>query len=270
MQTSDGVYLDVQSTGSGRPLVLVHGWTMSGRFYARQAEELSRDFRVVTYDLRGHGNSERSRNGNTIEQAARDLQQVLESHDIRNCVLLGWSLGCSVVIDHWRQFGNERVGALAIVEGTPYPMAPEAWNTHRLQGKDETALDISINAFKSDREGFGKAFIKGMFALAPPKPETLDWMMEEYRKADTQSAARLYRDYAMCDLREVLKTITVPTLAAYGTGGSVHFGHKTGEHIANTVPNAELQLFEKSGHMPFFQEAPTFNASLRRLAARNP
>ncbi|GAB7022941.1 alpha/beta fold hydrolase [Salidesulfovibrio brasiliensis] len=267
MQTSDGLKLHVRSEGRGRPLVLVHGWTMSSRFFERQFSGLADSFRVVSFDLRGHGESGNSRTGNTIARSAQDLREVIESLELRNCVLAGWSLGCSVVLDYWRQFADDLIGALAIVEGTPYPMAPDEWNTHRLQGRDETALDISLNAFTGDREGFGRSFIKGMFA-AHPQAETLDWMMEEYRKAHTQSTARLYRDYALCDLRDVLPTVSIPTLAAYGTGGSVHFGHKTGQHVTESIPGCELKLFDNSGHMPFFEEAESFNAELRRLASR--
>ncbi len=88
---NDGVRLHYEEKGRGRPLVMIHGWTFSGRFFVRNAEALAEHFRVITVDLRGHGDSDKPAHGYRVPRLARDLYDLLEKLDLEDVTVVGWS-----------------------------------------------------------------------------------------------------------------------------------------------------------------------------------
>ncbi|MBU0513551.1 MAG: alpha/beta hydrolase [Proteobacteria bacterium] len=267
IETPDHALIVVESQGHGRPLVLVHGWTMSSAWWRRQVEGLSDWFQVVTPDLRAHGRSSKVLHNHTVPQYARDVRAVIESMDLREVVLAGWSLAGPVVLDYWRQYGADRIHALALVEMTPWPMSPGEWNTHALKGRDFDGLNRTVQGLSRDRQGFGEQFVHRMFAAGQAPQKELEWMSAEHLKTPTPAAAAVYTDYVMRDCRSVLGTITVPTLVANGDSPHMCFGPRTGRFVAESIPGARLEIFDQSGHMPFYEEPERFNRVLAELAA---
>ena len=92
--------------GKGRPVVLIHGVCMSRRFFERNAGPLAERFRVINVDLRGHGESPASEGGHTVAQYAQDVKHLLDTLELEDAVLVGWSMGTFVIWDLVRQFGS--------------------------------------------------------------------------------------------------------------------------------------------------------------------
>ncbi len=84
LETKDGAKIYYEDHGKGEPILLVHGWMCSSKFWEKNVHELAKDFRVVTLDLRGHGNSSKTLTGHTIAQYARDVRAVIEHLGLRN------------------------------------------------------------------------------------------------------------------------------------------------------------------------------------------
>src|SRR5581483_11761266 len=105
---ADGVTLSYDERGDreAQPLVLVHGVSMSRRYFHRQLEPLSERYRVIALDLRGHGDSSDAPAGHTIPHYARDLAQFIDALGLERPVLLGWSMGAFVAHDYIKQFGT--------------------------------------------------------------------------------------------------------------------------------------------------------------------
>ena len=268
VEAGDGAELYVEVRGSGRPLVLVHGWTMSGAVWKKQAGPLSRAFTVVAPDLRGHGNSGKPPHGHTVSNYARDLRAVFEALDIRGAVLAGWSLGGAVVLEYWREFGNDRVSALAFVECTPAPMSAQAWNTHALRNNNFIGLHASSAAFRSNRPEYARLFVNGMFHAGVAPERDLQALLAEHMRTSSEAARAIFSDYALRDLSGVLPSITVPALALFGQGEHICVGEGMGRHFAEVAPDCELELFDKSGHMPFWEEPEKFNRAVEMLGKR--
>ena len=93
----DGARLAYDDLGAGRPVVLIHGVTMSRRFFDRNAAPLAERFRVINVDLRGHGESPAHEGGHTVAQYARDVKHLLGVLELDGAVLVGWSMGSLVV-----------------------------------------------------------------------------------------------------------------------------------------------------------------------------
>ena len=109
--TADSAHLYYEVRGTGRPLVLIHGWQCSHVFWQRNVDELARDFTVVTLDLRGHGNSSKGLHGITIKQFACDVYDLINYLDLKDAVVMGWSMGGPFRI--LTSSGRNRLKALA-------------------------------------------------------------------------------------------------------------------------------------------------------------
>ncbi|MUM78376.1 alpha/beta fold hydrolase [Pseudodesulfovibrio sp. F-1] len=261
---TDSARLWVEVRGQGRPVIFVHGWTMSSRFWRRQ-HGLADSYQIVTLDLRGHGRSETPIRGHTIPRYARDLREVIRALDIKGATLVGWSMGGSVALEYWQQFGSDRLSGIALVESSPYPMADASWNTHRFRGLGPEAVQTEMEAMRQDRAAFGSRFVNEMFISGQAPAHALRWMCAEHLLTDDQTAAAVYEDYAARDYVPLLPSLTLPALAVYGRSRHMCFGPSAGRFVAGSIPGAHLAVLERSGHLPFYEEPDTFNAEIRRF-----
>jgi pimeloyl-ACP methyl ester carboxylesterase len=265
--TTDSIRLWVDVRGQGRPIVFVHGWTMSSRLWRRQ-HALADVFQVVTVDLRGHGRSQSVLRGHTVSRYAQDVREVIRALDLRGAVLAGWSMGGSVVLDYWSRFGADRLGGIALVESSPSPMADVPWNTHRYRGLGPEAVEGDMAVMAANRRAFGERFVNEMFLSGEAPPHALRWMLAEHLLASDQTASAIYTDYTARDYTSVLPTVSVPALAVYGRSRHMCFGPSTGRYVAGSIPEARFVILEQSGHMPFYEEPETFNAEMTQFLNR--
>src|SRR5919108_6532830 len=106
LELSDGVPLYFEDSGAGASIVLVPGWTITSRFWERQVAELTRDHRVVAFDLRGAGSSGKTPDGHSLAGYARDLDELLRRLDLRDVTLVGWAMGVSVAVHYLVAHGS--------------------------------------------------------------------------------------------------------------------------------------------------------------------
>lgn len=262
----DGARIYVEKVGSGTPILFIHGWTMSGRFWCRQMAGLSDRFCVATMDLRAHGNSSKTLEGHNMADYSRDIHAVIKALDLNQIVLSGWSLGGPVVLEYWRRFGDERVSALALVEMTPFPFSPGDWNTHALKGYNVDGMHASFRRLQAERKVFGEGFINSMFKKGIAPSEDMEWMLKEHLKTPTPVAMAAYSDYAMGDCTDVLEGISVPSLSICGNSDHMCFGPDTARYVADHIPHCRLAVLRQSGHMPFYEEPDRFNDIIAGLA----
>jgi len=235
---------------------------MSGRFWVRQIEPLARQFKVVTVDLRGHGHSSKVLHGHTLVQYAQDLRLVADALHLQPVTLVGWSMAGPVLLEYWSRYGVEGVEALCLVEMTPFPFAPGKWNTHRLANYQLRGMNETVRNLEADRVAFGRQFIDNMFLNGQATEKDMQWMLPEHLSTPTPIAAAIYSDYLMRDYSSSLRGLTVPVLVANGHSPYICFGTDTGRYVAERVSKGRLEIFSKSGHMPFYEEPERFNAVL--------
>ena len=182
LETEDRAKIYYEDHGKGQPIVLVHGWICSAKFWQKNAPELAKEFRVVTLDLRGHGSSSKTLSGHTIAQYGRDVRAVVERLDLRNFTMVGWSLGGPVVLSYYEQFGKDgRVKALGLVDSDPFPFSPADWNNHPLKNYNYNAMNATFFALASDPKEFATAFTGRMFKQKPSDAD-VDWVVTELTK----------------------------------------------------------------------------------------
>ncbi len=261
VSTTDSVKLWVNVHGQGRPVFLIHGWTMSFRFWQRQLCLADR-LQIITLDLRGHGQSQSILRGHTVPRYARDVHDVLCALNLTEAMLVSWSMGGTVVMDYWRQFGKDRLSALGLVETGPTPWPGNRGILIGIRGGNENVLQADLVQMKEHRTKFGTDFVNSMFLSGQAPSHALQWMLAEHLKTSTRTASAIYQDYVHRNYTGILPTITIPTLALYGRSRHMCFGASTGQFVAGSIPTSRFAILENSGHLPFYEEADQFNDTL--------
>ncbi len=266
-KTGDGAYIYYELEGQGRPVVLIHGWGCSGRFYQKNMEGLKDRFTVVTMDMRGHGRSSKGLDGYTIDRMAQDIHEVIEFLSLKNILLMGWSMGGPTMLSYWKQFGKEKghLAGLGLIDMTPFPFSAGEWNSHGLRNYNAEGFNQFVSSILSDHKGFINAFASKIFQDGKI-PQGMDWMEKEMMKLPAYIGVALYGDYCYSDYTDVLSTITVPTLVVSSDSGIFPRSVKQGEWIASQIPKGKFIPFEKGGHLLFYLESEKFNQAVSDFA----
>lgn len=257
---SDGAAIWYTACGEGAPLVLLHGWRASARFWQRNVPQLAQHFRVIVPDLRGHGASSKTMQGHTIMRYARDVRELCLFLGVERPVVAGWSMSGSIALEYWRCYGQEATRGIATIDSSLAPFADGGWNAFRFKDTKSDGHSENMRALRNDPEVFAKNFLAGMFGAVKATPEELDWMSDEVAKTPPWIATAIHSDYVLRNYERVLPTVSVPTAVfagAFGAGGLA-----MGKHFADCLPQGRYHPYPHCGHMPFYEDAHTFNAQL--------
>jgi non-heme chloroperoxidase len=261
---ANGVTFSVQAAGSGPPVVLIHGWSMSGRFFARQLAGLAGRHRVIVPDLRGHGASEKVLHGHTVPQYASDLHEILAGLQVQRPVLVGWSMGAMVGYEYLRGYGRGSVAGLVIVDQPPSDFA---WEGYEFGVFTMDALRDMNEQLQLDQAAVVDEFTQLM--LHKPDEQTLAWMAAEILRVPPAIASTILLDQTLRDYRGFLPEVDVPALVLFGEDDKLT-SPRAGEYIAGRIPGARLQTFPASSHCPFWEESEAFNAAVAAFVAELP
>jgi non-heme chloroperoxidase len=263
LKTSDGATIYYEDHGRGQPIFLVHGWTCSSRFWQRNVPELSKQFRVITIDLRGHGNSSKLLTGHSILQYAQDVRAVIDHLGVKDITLVGWSLGGPVLLSYYQQYRNDsRVRALGLIDTDPFPFSSAEWNAHGLKNYDYDGMNAMFSAYTADPKKFATAYTARMFKDGKVTDSDLEWITAELSKTPPWIAVAVYSDYAMSDYAQLLPTIKIPVIVFAANSGIFKTGIEMGKSIAAQMPNSTFVPFEDAGHLLFFEQPDKFNQAL--------
>jgi len=255
------VSFSVEDAGAGPPVVFIHGWSMSGRFFQRQLDHFAGTHRVIIPDLRGHGRSEKTTRGHTVPPYAADLQAILARLSVQRPVMVGWSMGAMVAYEYLRAFGQSSVAGLVIVDQPPSDFA---WDGYEFGVITLDALREMNEQLQIDQAALVAEFTQLM--LHEPDELTMAWMSKEILQVPPVIASTILTDQTLRDYREFLPQIDVPTLVLFGEDDKLT-SPKAGRYIADRVPGARLQTFPASSHCPFWEESDAFNAAVAEFAA---
>ncbi len=266
LRTADGVSLSVhvegpaQAEGSGPPVVLVHGWSMSGRFFRRQLPDLAASRQVIVPDLRGHGRSEKVLHGHTVPTYAADLAAILAGLGIERPVMVGWSMGAMVAYEFLRQNGPRSLSGVVIVDQPPSDFA---WEGYEFGAITLAALREMCEQIQTGQAGLVSEFVQLM--LHQPDADTVAWMRAEILQVPPAIAGAILVDQTLRDYREFLPQIQVPALVLFGEDDKLT-SPRAGQYIADSIPQATLHTFPNSSHCPFWEEAGRFNRAVTEFA----
>jgi pimeloyl-ACP methyl ester carboxylesterase len=259
-----GVVLFVEETGNpgGRPVLFLHGISQCRLAWDRQLRsDLGRDLRLVAVDLRGHGLSEKPRDGYGDSALwAADVHAVITSLGLDRPVLCGWSYGGVVISDYLSHHGEAEVGGIALVGAAtrlgepalPF-LGPNFLAT--LPGLFSTDVEASTAALRT--------FIR-LATSADPAPEDL------YLALGYNSVVPPHVRQAMLSRTlthdGLLEGLTTPVLMVHGSDDEIVLPAMT-EHNARLIPHAKTSWYQGIGHSPFLEAPDRFTADLRAFAS---
>jgi pimeloyl-ACP methyl ester carboxylesterase len=255
IRTSDGIRLHYEESGSGRPLVCIHGWGMSGKVWGFSGEP-PLPGRLIMPDLRGHGASSAPETGYSLEDFAADLEELFTSLQLERAVLLGWSLGAQVVLQAVPLL-RKRLDAVILVSGTPR-FTTVADYPHGLSSQAVRGLGLRL---KRDYDAALSGFFTGMFVDGETVPDrgTLLPVSPPLNAAlaalDTLSSA---------DLRPLLLAVDLPVLLVHGGVDPVCLPSAS-RYMAERLPDARLEIMAGVGHAPFISSRAGFMISVARF-----
>jgi pimeloyl-ACP methyl ester carboxylesterase len=263
-----GLQLHVREWGKpeGPPILFVHAWSQNHLCWAKQYESaLADEFRLVAFDLRGHGMSEAPLEPEPYtdgELWADDVAAIIDYLRLDRPVLVGWSYGAFVIGDYVRAHGQERIGAIEFVGGA-VKLGEGAFGTLIGPGFLDHFADLTAPDLPTNIRGM-RAFLTGLTAKPLPDDEfetALCWNIVVPARIRANLAAR------EIDVDDVVHALEVPLLVAHGRADSVVLPAMV-EHIVATLPRAEVSWYEGVGHAPHLEEPERFNRELAELARR--
>ena len=263
--------LHVDDTGgTGRPVVLIHGWPLSGESWSAQVPVLvEAGYRVVTYDRRGFGRSDKPATGYTYDTLADDLQTLLTELDLRDATLVGFSMGGGEVARLLAAHGSERVRSVVFAAAvTPYLLRTPGNPDGPLP--ESAALEMAA-ALTADREAFLDGFITDFFSVDGELRVTEDQRQEALalaRQADLGAALQCMTAFGHTDFRDDLAKVTVPTLVLHGDGDATVPFEGSGARTHAAIVDSELIVLRGAPHGCNVSHAEEFDAALLEFLGR--
>lgn len=259
---SDGASIAYRDTGSGTPIVLLHGLMAHAGFFEGQAP-LATDFRIVAVDLRGHGASAAADCEPGVERMAADVAELVEALDLKGAIGVGWSLGATILWHVLAGPAGRRFAGAVVVDMTARVENDADWQL----GLSPEICEARGIAIRDDFGSFALAAGQAIFAqpVAPGHRKLADWASLEFARNDADAIGAVWASLVRQDMRALLDRIQHPTLIVHG-GRSGLYGDDTADHLVAALPRARAVRFENSGHAPHLEEPELFNATLKDFA----
>jgi pimeloyl-ACP methyl ester carboxylesterase len=244
----DGVTVAYTVSGEGSPvLVFIHGWMCDQSFWAAQVEEFSQSNTVITIDLPGHGLSGMDRDGWPLMAYGADVQTVVEYLGLEDVVLIGHSMGGSVVLEAGRLMPERTRGVIAV---DSLQDADAKYDPDQIAGIFE--------AYENDFAGTCLQFTSSMF-VESADPELVDWVTSNMCDHSPDISIPLLREFVDYDLGQALAAVDVPVryinAPMYPTNAEVNRKYQ---------PNFDGVIMEGVGHFLMMENPGEFNELLRQ------
>lgn len=257
--------LHVDDTGGpGRPVVLIHGWPLSGEAFALQIPALQEaGYRVITYDRRGFGRSDKPLTGYGYDRLTKDLHSILTALDLQDVTLVGFSMGGGEVARYVGLFGTERLRSVVFASAVPPYLLKTPDNP---DGPLEPAAAAKMAAqLTADRDSFWDQFVTEFYSANGILKVTEEQRQEALALALQSSKAAALEAmtaFGTTDFSDDLARITLPTLVLHGDSDATVPFEGSGARTLVAVPQSELVLLSDAPHGCNVSHADQWNRAL--------
>lgn len=265
-ETTDKCKIYYEEHGSGEPLIFIHGWSCNHQFFKYQIEEFARNYRVILYDFRGHGQSDRSESterGMCLKRFAADLHELIEHLGLEEAYAVGWSMGTSTLLAYARQYNCQYLKKMCFIDMTPKLLNDNEWKLGQSCTFDMPQNLAFMSLLAVSWEMAAKMFVPNVFAKGyDQKSEEYQWVLNEALDNTPHCMMNMWVSMAAEDFRNVLPSIKIPVLLAYSGDGLI-YGPAHGEYMRDNLGGeSKLVIFPGCGHGLFLEDPETFNREL--------
>lgn len=243
--------LHVDDTGgSGRPIVLIHGWPLSGESWSEQVPAFqAAGYRVVTYDRRGFGRSDKPLTGYSYDTLTEDLHTLLTELDLQDVTLVGFSMGGGEVARYFSKYGTERLRSVVFASAVPpYLMKTDDNPDGPLEKSQAAEMTAGLTKSEDDfYEQFTTEFFSVNGELKVSEAQRQD-ALALAKQSSKHAALACMTAFATTDFREDLPKVTVPTLVIHGDGDATVPFEGSGARTHAAIPGSELYVVAGAPH----------------------
>jgi len=263
-ENSAGIEIYYEDHGAGLPVVLIHGYPLSGRAWDKQVPVLlDAGYRVITYDRRGFGKSSQPASGYDYDTFAADLNALLEHLDLRDAVLAGHSMGTGEVTRYLSRYGSARVAKGVLVSPIP-PYLPQAADNP--EGVPQALFDGFAQAAQADTPAWMKGFLDNFYNIDTLRGTLVSdqAFQAAWNLAVTASATAAVACIGTwtTDFRDDLPRIDVPILVLHGDADQVLPLDKTASRLPGLIKDMRLVVVEGGPHAIPWTHAGQVNTAL--------
>lgn len=268
LELGNGSSLVFRDTGRGGPLLLIHGWGMSGALFEPQSKALASRFRVLAPDLPGHGQSGPFSDDATFSELADSIAGLITHLELEEVCLVGWSLGAMVAWDLLERYPDVPVSKLVCIDMVPRLLSTEQWTHGLLEPRENGVFQTHAGRIRENWPSYVDKMVPRIFQpqASPQRTALIDWASRIAGKGDPVSLGNIWLAMGTVDARSHLSDISIPALVVTGRHSQL-YGTEAGAWVAQQIPDARLKVFEQSGHAPHLEEPELFNRTLADFAA---
>jgi len=248
VRAPDGVKIEAQEWGNpaGSEILFIHGFSQASMSWQRQVEgDLAKEFRLVTYDLRGHGNSDKP------PEPEKYKESKAWADEVQGPVLVGWSYGGHVIADYLKIHGAAGLAGLnyvdAVTKSDP-SFYGDGLKVQPLMSSGDLAINIAAT----------RTFLRNCFENQPSQ-DNFETMLAFNMMVPPKVRANMGGRPLSMD--ETLKALNLPVLVTHGATDKLALV-AAARHTAATIPGAKLSVYDRVGHAPFWEDTARFNAEL--------
>jgi non-heme chloroperoxidase len=263
-ENGNPIELHYEDYGSGRPVVLIHGWPLSGRSWEAQVPALIQaGRRVITYDRRGFGQSSQPWNGYDYNTFATDLEALLKHLNVSDAALVGFSMGGGEVARYVGKFGTSRVSQAVFASAVPPFLHKEAGNPDG--GLDDATIGQFEQGVKKDRIAFLEQFSQSFFSAKGKlqvSEQQRQYAVAIAAVASPKGTLDCVSAFGRTDFRGDLKKLTIPTLVIHGDSDAVVPFEVSGKRTHEAIAGSRLTLIKGGPHGVNASHPEQFNSAL--------
>ncbi|MCC0095185.1 alpha/beta hydrolase [Streptomyces flavotricini] len=270
-ENTNPIELYFEDQGAGQPVVLIHGFPLDGHSWERQsAALLDAGYRVITYDRRGFGRSSQPTIGYDYDTFAADLNTVMETLDLKDAVLVGFSMGTGEVARYVSTYGSGRVAKVAFLASLEPCLLKSDDNPDGVAPKE--FFDGVVAAVKADRYAYYTAFFNDFYNL----DENLGTRISEEAVRNSRNTAARGGSFAASaapatwytDFRADIPSVDVPALILHGTADRILPAEGTARPFHKALPSADYVEIEGAPHGLLWTHAEEVNTALLAFLAK--
>jgi non-heme chloroperoxidase len=263
-ENSTDIEIYYEDHGTGQPVVLIHGYPLSGRAWDKQVPVLlEAGHRVITYDRRGFGQSSQPTIGYDYDTFAGDLAALLEHLDLRDAVLVGHSMGTGEVTRYLGRYGSGRVAKGVLISPIPPFLRQTSDNP---EGVPQSLFDGFAQAARADTPAWMKGFLDNFYNIDTLRGTLISDQAYQasWNLAVTASATAAVACVGTwtTDFRDDLPKIDVPMLVVQGDADQVLPFGKTGQRLPGLIKDVQLVVVEGGPHAIAWTHAGQVNTAL--------
>jgi sigma-B regulation protein RsbQ len=250
---SDGLKIVCEVRGKGdTALIFLHGWCGDREYWKNQADAFANDYRVITLDQAGHGESGKDRKSWTVGDLADDVKAVVKTLGLKRVILVGHSMGGPVALAAAKRLPGTVVGVIGVdtIQNVEVKMPEEATKKF-------------LQSFESDFKGTMRGGMNGLLS-EKVDPELKKWLSTRAEAQDQKMALGLMRDMMGLDQKANLKDAKVPVRCINSAGG-YQFHAPTAVDVNKKYADYNAVLIDEVGHYPMLEKPAEFNQKLKEV-----